>query len=503
VSLGKSHLICHCLLPQEVTKGKRVLVICNSNVAVDALMLKCCEEVPALNGRMGRTGFKSSVSDVIVNRGLYFEGDVTGTLNQYGDTAGANSNAADLTVQRQISSAQVIYTTIHYASKEKPAGNYWNFDTLVLDEAAQIEDAKLMIVLARCPSLNKMILVGDPKQLQPYVSDSMRKQRFGRSSMERVMDASSDASHVMLETQYRMPPVLRSVVSHLYYQDRLADDESVRENGPNAAEVDLKPLLVVNVTGTSIDFVRKYQSYANEAEADVAKVVYDFLMSSEFGDAVQFGSENLKSKDVCILTPYNRHKDVLRMKIGGIEEDALDSLIGQTYASVKNTPVKRGSDSRSNLYSVTPLRQGQAMYGTPNDVDDDKVATVENIDTVDKFQGSQRKVVMISTCVVGKPRRAADPHFINVACSRAQHLLVVVGNFTSGLANNAEWCYVQGQAKERGSYIEHNVTTMSSADGDITYNIHQESLQNKLIDLLGRPKKKGKSSFADELQNES
>ncbi len=89
-----------------------------------------------------------------------------------------------------------------------------NFEALVLDEAAQIEEAKLMIVLARYPSLNKMILVGGPKQLQPYVSDSMRKQRFGRYSMERVMDASRDASHIMLETQFRMPPVLRSIVRH-------------------------------------------------------------------------------------------------------------------------------------------------------------------------------------------------------------------------------------------------------------------------------------------------
>lgn len=116
----------------------------------------------------------------------------------------------------------------------------------------------------------------------------------------------------------------------------------------------------------------------------MAKVVYDFLMSSEFRDAVQLGPEDFKCKDVCILSPYNRHKDVLRMKVGGIEEDVLDSFIGQTYASVKNTPVKRGSDSRSNLYSVTPLGQGQAMYGTPNDVDDEQVSKVENIDTVDK-----------------------------------------------------------------------------------------------------------------------
>ena len=67
------------------------------------------------------------------------------------------------------------------------------------------EDAKLMIVLGRCSSLNKIILVGDPKQLQPYVSESVRKLNYGRSTMERVMDGSStvDSSkqvyHVMLE----------------------------------------------------------------------------------------------------------------------------------------------------------------------------------------------------------------------------------------------------------------------------------------------------------------
>ena len=93
---------------------------------------------------------------------MYADGEINSIQDRYGNTAGANSNTIDGTVQAQIRSAQVIFTTIHFASKEKGRSlsndSYWNFNTLVLDEAAQVEDAKLMIVLGRCSSLNKIIL---------------------------------------------------------------------------------------------------------------------------------------------------------------------------------------------------------------------------------------------------------------------------------------------------------------------------------------------------------
>jgi len=164
---------------------------------------------------------------------------------------------------------------------------FWNFDTLVIDEAAQIEDSKLFIVLARCPTLTKVILVGDPKQIQPYVPDSLRMQKYGVSTMERLMDttaaaassAAAAAPYIMLEEQFRMAPVLRQVVSHLYYEDRLAQVSEIVTSSESKAQALARSK---SIRYKKMAFNRLQQSYENRSEAAVCKAVFDFICSSEF-----------------------------------------------------------------------------------------------------------------------------------------------------------------------------------------------------------------------------
>ena len=222
----------------------------------------------------------------------------------------------------------------------------------------------------------------------------------------------------------------------------------------------------------------------------MVNAIYDFLFSANFDDTLP-GSD-LTHKDVCILTPYNRHKDRLRMLICDVDEDALDSYAGQTFGN-KNNMLSSPSGPSSPSFSQSPQgKKSQAIYGSQEgELDQDVVETLENIDTVDKFQGSERKVVMISTCVDRRPLRSADPHFINVACSRAQHLLIVVGNFTEGLASNSDWMHVKETAINQGSYVEHRVTWAHQAEPDSDqYDIQQERLEEKLNEIVQRPRKK-------------
>lgn len=97
--------------------------------------------------------------------------------------------------------------------------------------------------------------------------------------------------------------------------------------------VGLKSLLVVNVSNSEMVFSRLHQSYENSAEAAVVKCIYDIIFGARFDGVLP--EEAMNVGDVCILTPYNRHKDRLRMMLCDVDEDALDSYAGQTYQ--KNT----------------------------------------------------------------------------------------------------------------------------------------------------------------------
>jgi len=284
------------------------------------------------------------------------------------------------------------------------------------------------------------------------------------------------APYIMLEQQFRMAPPLRQIVSHLYYHDRLEDGRNVESRGPNPV-LKLKPLLIVNLTGTEMSFNRLHQSYENESEAAICKSIFDFIFSSEFEGVIpELGGEGLGADDVCILTPFNRHKDRLRMAICDVDEDDLDTYSGQTFGA--------GGSSGYSATLVGSPSKSQALYGTQDEVPENLAELISSIDTVDKFQGSERKVVIISTCVDRKPLRAADPHFINVACSRAQHLLVVVGNFSQALASNEHWRHVWEKAKEMGSYIDHAVSVVGLADKGTVFDIHEKELKSKLRELI-------------------
>jgi hypothetical protein len=436
---GKSHLICNGVLPQAVNRGERVLVVCNSNQAVDALVSKTYKANKALQKTILRCGFKDYIMAEVKDLGVYAEAaDKFDGLESF---SAGSSDTSDFTVQGQIRSKQVCFTTIHWASKDKQkneATPYWRFDTLVVDEAAQIEDCKLFIVLARCPELKKVVLVGDPRQLQPYVPDSIRERGYGISTMERLMDRveppSGCITHVMLDIQWRMAASLREIISVLYYEKKLTDAEVVKTHGPKQG-LAWTPLVLIDLQGGKCEYSPLHRSFANELEANLVAQVY-FFVKERLAEIVP--AENLdgfEENQTCVLTPFNRHKDLLRMKIADIPEERLEN-----YAVFAD---------RSHVSQATPSSVAASQL---SDAGDDKAAVVQNIDTVDKFQGSERAAVIISGCVDTKPLRAADPHFINVACSRAKHVLIVCGNFTA-LRKSQDWSAIYTHAERYGRVL--------------------------------------------------
>lgn len=392
---GKSHLIAHALLPQIIQRGGRALVLCNSNAALDSIAEKVLDSGEFIsNGgyvsaesRCLRVGFEKRVSKKVLQAGWFRQDN-------------------DIT---EVSSGRksVVFTTLYNSIAKNYEFAKANFDTLIIDEAGQVEDWKLFIVLQTITSLKKVILVGDHKQLQPYVSDGVRVKGYGRSTMERLVAGNDRAGNagidfIMLEEQHRMPPSVRNIVSRVFYNNKLKDGPNILAKSRRSRATSAKAIVAFDLSFGGTKFKPLERSLENLDEATISKLIYDHLLQA---------SSFYTVRDICVLSPYNRHKNRLRTMLAGIPET--------DWAKWENLNPDVVMDSSM----------------------DDQTAAVRNIDTVDKFQGSEREVVIINTvsgCLENN-ERACDPHFINVAMSRCKSLLVLVGRLTELGNGGGSW----------------------------------------------------------------
>ena len=276
--------------------------------------------------------------------------------------------------------ARVVAATCSSSAKLNPrlAPSDASFDWAIVDEAgrATVPEVLIPIVMAQ-----RVVLVGDERQLPPMIDESM-----GRSAGDQVantletslfqdlleQDVASREYVARLETQYRMHPAIGNLVSNVFYDGTLVNGDVDRAR----RFADSFPA-VVNWISTSRladkSESRSGDSYDNPAEARVVAAVLDRVQQ----DAGRRGEFRIG-----VITGYSAQVGRLR------------GLIDT-------------SDSRR-------------WAGTTID-----------IATVDSFQGRECDVVIYSTVRSNAVRRIGflrDHRRINVALSRARDLLVIVGD---------------------------------------------------------------------------
>ena len=394
---GKSHLIAHGIIPLlcSAPRHETVLVCCNSNIAVDQLLMKLVDTKLLPKTSVARVGHEASVSTDVKNLGLFCETGTPRVLN-----------------------AKVIFTTVHKASQNRDPGTWPSIDCIIFDEAAQLSQSATLLTLARSPGCLRVVLVGDHKQIRPYVDDSLLDRGYGVSLMERIVNcsgaeknnagqtspssASPDATSkgvvafTMLRHQYRMPPSVCDVVSSLFYRGLLLNGNGLPSAQPKQEIFQrLPPICVLDIEFGERIFDSSHQSYCNPAEAEAVRVVYEWVQKRG----------GVAPEQMCVISPWVAHTMALRMSIGKISKD-------------------RANEYSNRRPNARPLPDENKM---------------SNIDTVDKFQGSERDVVFLSPCATSVAGRSEDPNFLNVAVSRCRHVLFIVGKVEALAAGSTMW----------------------------------------------------------------
>ncbi len=265
-------------------------------------------------------------------------------------------------------------------------------DFLFVDEASQVSLANLVAVSGAAKNI---ILMGDQMQLEQPVQGSHPGQS-GKSALEYMLQGHAvipENVGIFLERTYRMHPKVCAPLSEVVYEDRLTADP------PNERQKILLPDARLIPKSEGILYIpvdHEGNTQSSEEEVRICQDIIDELMTGEFQDK-QGKTRKITKHDILIVAPYNMQVNLLKERLGD-------------------------------------------QY---------------RIGTIDKFQGQEAPVVIISMAIsdVNDSPRGLDFIFdinrLNVAVSRAQALAIIVANKT--LQNITDVNAIQ--IKKLGFYI--------------------------------------------------
>jgi predicted DNA helicase len=210
-------------------------------------------------------------------------------------------------IKECISKASVICTTNTNANS-KYLDNI-EFDLVLIDEAGQSTEPSCLIPISKS---KKVILVGDHKQLPPTILSNEAKE-LSVSLFERMMNF---CRHTLLDTQYRMHPIINNFASNEFYNGELksADMTQFKELKDKIFDKN-----IVFVESNSYEEKHKgATSYFNQGEIDK---VFDIV--------VKYSQSGLNAKDIGVICPYSEQSKKLKDRMPFVEVNTIDGFQGR------------------------------------------------------------------------------------------------------------------------------------------------------------------------------
>ncbi len=272
-----------------------------------------------------------------------------------------------------------------------------NFDVVIVDEVSKATPPELVLPILKG---QKLILVGDHKQLPPIIKDvslediaeecniSLDSLDFDTTVFEKLIQNNPD-NYVMLNTQYRMHPDIQKAINQFYRDEKNNEGLKCGLKNPDLEKCHQiqdktfhkKHLVWLKTKKSDEESQHKgSSSFFNESEIKRIKTTLDFLNKSY---------EKIEKKpSVGVITFY------------GSQLSELTSLEKKGFWRLPR---------EDRNYPHLDIRFG----------------------TVDRFQGQEKDIIIVSLVRNNKKHEvgfAKKPHRINVAFSRARNLLIIVGN---------------------------------------------------------------------------
>ncbi|XP_012510529.1 PREDICTED: protein ZGRF1 [Propithecus coquereli] len=244
-----------------------------------------------------------------------------------------------------------------------PCMNDLKFPVVVLDECSQITEPASLLPIARF-ECEKLILVGDPKQLPPTIqgSDAAHENGLEQTLFDRL--CLMGHKPILLRTQYRCHPAISAIANNLFYDGSLLNGVSETERSPLLEW--LPTLCFYNVKG--LEQIERDNSFHNMAEAAFTLKLIQSLIASGIAGSM-----------IGVITLY-----------------------------------------KSQMYKLCHLLSAV-------DLDHPNMKTVQ-VSTVDAFQGAEKEIIILSCVRTRQVGFIDSEKRMNVALTRGKRHLLIVGN---------------------------------------------------------------------------
>nr|XP_054365038.1 protein ZGRF1 [Mirounga angustirostris] len=246
-----------------------------------------------------------------------------------------------------------------------PCMNDLKFPVVVLDECSQITEPASLLPIARF-ECEKLILVGDPKQLPPTIqgSDAAHENGLEQTLFDRL--CLMGHKPVLLRTQYRCHPAISAISNDLFYEGNLMNGISETERSPLLEW--LPTLCFYNVKG--LEQIERDNSFHNVAEAAFTLKLIQSLIASGIAGSM-----------IGVITLY-----------------------------------------KSQMYKLCHLLSAV-------DFDHPDIKAV-HVSTVDAFQGAEKEIIILSCVRTRQVGFIDSEKRMNVALTRGRRHLLIVGNLS-------------------------------------------------------------------------
>ena len=256
------------------------------------------------------------------------------------------------------------------------------FDLCIVDEASKATPTEVLVPLSRS---RRWILVGDRKQLPPFVDQDLDENEIltkhgltnaelSKTLFDRLHDLLPEASKTALTSQHRMVKEIGDLISHCFYDGQLLNCRNEQDDA--LASVLSKPVMWLDTSRLAYRFEKKLgPSYTNSCEVQTITTLLAKLS--------QRTATVRKRYSVAVLTGYSAQKSALQRAIA---------------------------------------QRGDQLSGL----------TIE-ANTVDAFQGREADLTIYSVTRSNLSRAIgflAEDRRLNVALSRGKHYLVLVGDLS-------------------------------------------------------------------------